>query len=166
MRILSKATPLTAAVILLGGFTAGWAVGGSAFANQINLGVVAALSDVGQVLFGAAVFDAVDPVGCPTCIHNQNAVANQGAATSGGQKYVRMDFADNSAIPAAFNVFHADQRPAACKSYLQVMVIDGQAVVMVDDSAAPAGFNPQIVHTSLADEKPATTQCPAVPASQ
>ena len=92
MRTLSKATPLTAAVILLAGFTAGGPLAVPAFANRITLAAVAALSDVGQVSFGAAVFDAVVSQYLPTCIHNQNAVANHGAATI-GRPDVRLDFA-------------------------------------------------------------------------
>jgi hypothetical protein len=51
---------ITSALVLLLAFASGWAfASGAQFASKINTGLVNAFSQVGQNLFGEAVFDAV-----------------------------------------------------------------------------------------------------------
>jgi hypothetical protein len=72
---------------VLGGFTAGWAAGGTPFATSVNHGLVEALNSVGQDLFGTAVFGALYP---------RNAFPSDP---------LRLDLGDNTRIPIVLNVF-------------------------------------------------------------
>lgn len=141
------ATLSAALLIALGGFTAGWAAGGSAFASTLNTGLVAALNSVGQNLFGTAVFSASAP---PDPVLPADPM--------------RLDFGDNSLLPITLNVFWPPdpvQPVDPCRSYLQVAIADGVAVVKYDPSAAPAGFSTDIQSVDLSNVYPATSQCPA-----
>ena len=142
----------TALTIFTVGTTAGWAAASTRFATDLNKGLVTALNSVGQNLFGTAVFAAslpADPWRPPDPI--------------------RIDFAANSRLPLAFNVF-SPPNPIVpndgCHAAVQVRFVPAspghlaQAVVTIDENA---GFTPQLVYTSLRSVTPRTSQCPPPP---
>lgn len=136
----------TALTIFTVGTTAGWAAASTRFATDINKGLVTALNSVGQNLFGTAVFAASFPV-----------------------DPIRIDFAANSRLPLAFNVFSPPNPIVpndSCRTAVQVRFFPAspesaaRAVLTIDEAA---GFTPQIVYASLATVVPRTSQCPQPP---
>jgi hypothetical protein len=131
-----------------GGFTAfaaGYVVGGSEFATQVNPGLVQALDSVGKNLFGSAVFGVFLP--------QEPAVPTDPW---------RIDIAENTQIPVALSVF-VPPNPIipndTCHAYLKVELSGGAALVKYDPFFAPDGF--QMQAADLSAIVPNTSQCPA-----
>ncbi len=131
-------------IALLVAFAAGWAVARAPFATKINKGLVNAFSQVGQNLFGEAVFDAVTVPPNPTF--------PQGA--------VQMDVALDTQIPVALGVFTPVD---PCRKLMQIEVQGGNVVIAVDGNFAPDGFDTQIEFKPLQAFAPTVERCLAPP---
>jgi hypothetical protein len=138
---------IPSALALLCAFAAGWVAAGQSFATSLNPGLAQAFHSVGQNLFGSAVFGVFSPVDpCISC------------------DPIRLDFADNTRLPIALNVFAppAFSPTDPCRSYLKVeLLTDGGPAVIKYDSAFFGADAPALVSTDLSGIRPNTSQCPA-----
>jgi hypothetical protein len=134
IRIVSVLIPALA-------FASGWAFASAApFASKINAGLANAFSEVGQNLFGDAVFDAV--------------VVPPNPVTPAS---VQIDVALDSQIPATLGVF-VPPNPVApvdpCRKFVQLELSGGELAIAVDPDAAPANFIPEIQFKPLGASAP------------
>jgi hypothetical protein len=122
-------------------FASGWAFASAApVATKVNAGLVNAFSEVGQNLFGEAVFDAVVKPTPPPI-----------------SPAVQIDVALDSQIPTMLGVF-VPPNPITptdpCRKFVQLELSGGQVAIAVDPDAGPANFIPEIQFKDLSASAP------------